>query len=103
MLAAYLKADEIIEKLYRNNPSQYKIERITIYQLLAAAYYELDRYVEAVDADEEGLAIFNTLPTRSRVHNANFIITSITISINATITPNSIMRHTMLSKRFILS
>ena len=62
MLAAYLKADEIIEKLYRNNPSQYKIERITIYQLLAAAYYELDRYVEAVDADEEGLAIFNTLP-----------------------------------------
>lgn len=42
MLAAYLKADEIIEKLYRNNPSQYKIERITIYQLLAAAYYELD-------------------------------------------------------------
>ena len=62
MLAAYLKADEIIEKLYRNNPSQYKIERITIYQLLAAAYYELDRYVEAVEADEEGLAIFNTLP-----------------------------------------
>lgn len=62
MLAAYLKADEIIEKLYRNNPSQYKIERITIYQLLAAAYYEQDRYVEAVEADEEGLAIFNTLP-----------------------------------------
>ena len=30
--------------------------------MLAAAYYELDRYVEAVDADEEGLAIFNTLP-----------------------------------------
>ena len=30
--------------------------------MLAAAYYELDRYVEAVEADEEGLAIFNTLP-----------------------------------------
>lgn len=62
MLAAYQKADEVIEKLYRNNPYQYKIKRITIYQLLAAAYYELDRYAEAVSRDEEGLSIFNTLP-----------------------------------------
>ena len=58
--------DEIIEKLYRNNPNQYKIGRVTVYQLLATAYYELGRYVEAVDIDEEGLAIFNTLPDREK-------------------------------------
>ena len=66
VLVAYQKADEIIEKLYRNNPYQYKIERITIYQLLAVAYYELERYTEAVDIDEKGLAIFNTLPDEEK-------------------------------------
>ncbi len=66
MLAACQKADEVVEKLYRNNPRQYKIERITVYQLLATAYYELDRYVEAVSVDEEGLAIFNTLPDEEK-------------------------------------
>jgi len=66
MLAAYQKADEIIEKLYRNNPNQYKIGRVTIYQLIATAYYELGRYVEAVDLDEDGLTIFNTLPDEEK-------------------------------------
>lgn len=103
MLAAYQKADEIIEKLYRNNPNQYKIGRVTVYQLLATAYYELGRYVEAVDIDEEGLAIFNTLPDREKTHIASSITTYITTSFSATITLNSIMRPTMLLKRFILS
>ena len=74
MLAAYQKADEIIEKLYRNNPNQYKIGRVTVYQLLTTAYYELGRYVEAVDIDEEGLAIFNTLPDREKRHTSRALL-----------------------------
>lgn len=64
-----LEANALAEKLYRDNPYQFKKQRILAYQFLGCAYYDANRYDDAGQTLTEGLALFETLPEENKEVN----------------------------------
>lgn len=55
-----MRADTLAEKLYQENPQKFKFKRGQIHELLGCAYYDLNRYEEAIRELTDGLVLFGT-------------------------------------------